>query len=227
MIKPVLFSPEEQSIINDKRESEGFCKESWSDKDLAGIKKKIKQHYLVEQNNCCYFCRREHTGKHGNEWTTEHLLSRSDYPEFMFEPFNLCVICWKCNQSKQDKKIIKGDFGKYPDSSELFQIVHPHFDIYERYFPYYEPEVLYFPWGDKGAFTYLLYNLGRFSRDNKFEEFSKYDGRIGIKANQYAATLNTPGVSEEDICAELKEIKEDLLGVLLKNHICESINSTG
>jgi 5-methylcytosine-specific restriction endonuclease McrA len=135
----------------------------WNDDSLEELKKEIKDHYLVEQQNTCSYCAQTIRVKHGATWDTEHVVARKTHPQFMFEPKNLCVACKDCNGIKGDKNVLQNPKRKtYPKSSGDFLITHPHFDEYGEHI-YIVGNKVYVPVTEKGKFTIELCGLLRFA----------------------------------------------------------------
>tara|TARA_R110002051_G_scaffold99924_3_gene170346 strand:- start:575 stop:1243 length:669 start_codon:yes stop_codon:yes gene_type:complete len=108
---------------------------SWSASRYTQLKKQIKFHYSVVQDDICPYCREEiRYGGYGEP--IEHIYPKSDEPSWMFEPRNLCLSCYGCNSKKHNKTTTINGYVKsqnYPNESELFRIVHPHLDKYSKH----------------------------------------------------------------------------------------------
>lgn len=110
---------------------------SWSASTYSSLKKAIKFHYSVVQDDVCPYCREEiRYGGYGEP--IEHIYPKSDEPNWMFEPQNLCLSCYGCNSKKHDKittidDFVKDNKKKYPNRSANFRIIHPHFDTYSAH----------------------------------------------------------------------------------------------
>lgn len=108
---------------------------SWSASRYSSLKKAIKFHYSVVQDDVCPYCREEiRYGGYGEP--IEHIYPKSDEPSWMFEPQNLCLSCYGCNSKKHDKITTIDGFikeMKYPNRSADFRIIHPHFDKYSAH----------------------------------------------------------------------------------------------
>lgn len=104
----------------------------WSDNRLTPIRLRIKHHYLGEQKHHCCYCQQQIYVTHGRAWDLEHVLTRTQHPEFVFEPKNLIVACIDCNGAKGEKSVLAPGVATppYPNSSAAFLIIHPHFDNY-------------------------------------------------------------------------------------------------
>ena len=87
------------------------------------------------------YCKRDVSLQSASNSHVEHILPKSRYFKFIFEPKNLCVICADCNEIKREQEAL--DFNDellkskeitlYPRSSKAFLIVHPHFDNYDEH----------------------------------------------------------------------------------------------
>ncbi|WP_175883719.1 HNH endonuclease [Burkholderia sp. BCC0044] len=163
---------------------DGINHEIWNstEKEIQEVRKEIREHYLGEQSYRCAYCRIEKKEKHGMVWDVEHILPKSLYPKFVFEPENLCLACKECNTPKDDCDVLNGEAAKrsaFPNKSGDYRIVHPHYDIYSDHF---EVSVV----GGrrryrilnkgKARFTYMVCDLSRF--DYKYAEWENFDNAI-------------------------------------------------
>lgn len=142
----------------------------WNSKegDIADVRGIIRAHYLPAQRYLCAYCRQFFPQGHGMAWTIDHILPKKRYPQFLLEPQNLAMSCWDCNKPKDEHDSYKGKLPKngcYPHDGTHFDIIHPHFDDYEKYIELtkigdsYQYKLL----GDrKGSQTYLVCDLKRF-----------------------------------------------------------------
>ncbi|HEB4940941.1 TPA: hypothetical protein R0J09_001532 [Klebsiella quasipneumoniae] len=137
---------------------------------IVKVRGEIRKHYIPLQKNFCSYCRQEYTTTDGLVWTVEHILSKSKYPRFLFEPLNLAMACRDCNRSKDAKENIANDaveFGDlYPQESSVFNIIHPHFDKYSLHIELRKQgrRYIYNPLDEKGEKTFEVCNLIRFTR---------------------------------------------------------------
>ncbi|MFH4548946.1 HNH endonuclease [Vibrio alginolyticus] len=160
--KPLSFSHSDLTIINNLM-SGSMNNKIWESENLKPIKKIIKNHYLSEQDYVCPYCQQKFNSKHGRYWDIEHIIPRSQTPEFMFEPYNLCMSCVDCNKEKSNKKTTNSVAKvRYPMNGGLFFIIHPHFDDYEENLIPVKPGVLYYPKTAKGRKTIEICGLSRF-----------------------------------------------------------------
>lgn len=91
----------------------------------------------------------------------EHIVPKSVHPEWMYEPFNLCVACPNCNSAKNSLEVLENkEIADLPTESSDYLIIHPHID---RYFDNIEivDGLLYKGLTKKGEYTIKLCNLTR------------------------------------------------------------------
>lgn len=160
----VSFSSCERAAIVSFEQSAAQSASDWADKSFDLIKKVIKDHYLKVQNYTCCFCRQRTVVKHNRGWDTEHIISRSSNPKFMFYPQNLCVTCIDCNVEKSSKNVLVSTkkITKFPARSSAYLIVHPHFDNYDDHIRVVVAGQLYEWITPKGRETLHIYGLDRF-----------------------------------------------------------------
>lgn len=160
----VKFSESEKLTIENFITSSNKSASDWSKEEFASIKKTIKDHYLKEQNFTCCFCKQRIKTKHNRAWDSEHIVSRFSYPDFMFEPKNLCITCIDCNKEKSTKPVLAAPIKtrSYPTRSTAYTIVHPHFDQYDDHIVVLVAGELYRWKTKKGRKTINTYGLDRF-----------------------------------------------------------------
>lgn len=150
--------------------------------NILRTRKHIRSHYLIEQNYRCAYCRIQKKENHGMTWDVEHILPKSRYPEYLFEPFNLAIACKECNGSKDNFDILRNKSRRvknYPTDSDDFSIIHPHYDKHSDHIEVTVIEgkrryrVLN---NDKGKNTYIACNFFRF--DHEFGEWNSFDDAI-------------------------------------------------
>lgn len=137
---------------------------------MTSIRKKIRAHFLSDQNYQCCYCKMTKQEDHGLVWDVEHILPKILYPQFTFEPLNLAVACKECNRSKWNKDVVikPSNLGnEYLSTSTGVTIVHPHFDKYEEHIQvirYGENRIFHTAVNDsiKGNNTFHACNLMRF-----------------------------------------------------------------
>jgi len=135
----------------------------WDLKENDFIREEIKRYYVSAQGSLCCYCGKPYPADSLRYWDGEHILPKSLYPEFLFEPVNLAVACPICNSWKSHKDILVGKRGKkYPKNSAKFSIVHPHFDELWEHVSLYLG-FIYSPKTPKGAKTIDMCYLGRFA----------------------------------------------------------------
>lgn len=135
----------------------------WMNPCLDEFKKRFRDDMLLKQNYMCAYCRLK---LHPNEATPEieHIVDKGGHPDWMYEPFNLCLSCKICNTKKNRKNVLKDvAVAALPTDSEAYLLIHPHLDKYSDYIEFVG-DVLYKPKGDgdsKGANTIKFCELNR------------------------------------------------------------------
>jgi hypothetical protein len=109
-------------------------------------------------------------------------LPKSLYPKFLFEPKNLAVACKECNGSKDNIEILCKHHDadcEFPEGSDKYNIVHPHFDVYSHHFQIsvVAGRRIYRVLGtEKARATYIACNFFRF--DYQYAEWNSFDAAI-------------------------------------------------
>lgn len=109
----------------------------WEDEDQV-IKDFKNSIYRILQNNifCCY-CRKRLARK--KEDQIDHIIFKSDYPNFTFQPKNLVLACKRCNNKKLAKDVLNAQYREevknrpwdnYPMETNYYNIIHPYIDNY-------------------------------------------------------------------------------------------------
>jgi uncharacterized protein (TIGR02646 family) len=99
------------------------------------FKKEIKDYYYFAQGRRCCYCSIE-LQNHKATYDVEHILSKDEYPEYMFDSKNMAVACKVCNSHKSNKKITScaDKLVSLSDDSNDYLIVHPHLDEWSEHF---------------------------------------------------------------------------------------------
>ncbi len=155
---PVDLAAYADTITNNPH-SEG---ENWSLGCYGGLKNHVKRHYADLQEDICVYCRIDvNYGGYGEP--IEHIVPKSDKPEWMFEPRNLALSCYPCNTKKKADNTLSATglaSVNYPISSDDFTIYHPHFDTWTAHIDVYY-EFFLKPKTDKGRETFEVCQLYR------------------------------------------------------------------
>jgi 5-methylcytosine-specific restriction endonuclease McrA len=152
-------------ITEVKREPE-YSHTRWADDDLLEIRREIRDFYRREQRLTCAYCREVISVRAAACAPIEHIVSKSQYLQFMFEPKNLCVVCGDCNEFKgsresmADSALVREYKRVYPSDSNKYRGFHPHLDDYEDHI--IKAKFLYFNRSPKGSYTIYVCNLNRF-----------------------------------------------------------------
>ncbi|MDO7193167.1 hypothetical protein Q5M49_05635 [Acinetobacter nosocomialis] len=200
----VIFSEICQNYISSY---DGLSYQIWNTTQgvMIKIRKEIRDHYKVEQNYKCCYCRQQNLQDHGGVWDCEHILPKAIYPKFLFEPLNLVLSCKECNIAKEKYKndLIKIVIDDYSTNSTDYRIIHPHFDIYEDHIEVLVLEGLNLfkikENSEKGKFTYICCNLARF--DKKIVGYDEIGDHVSLTINTYLEQ----GLTSEEILKGLCE----------------------
>lgn len=139
LINSIVYSDKQNKLIKSILEKHKSIDPIWELEEIEDLKKELRKFYRNEQKVLCAYCKYPVSVIYPTNCHIEHIAPKSIHPEYIFEPKNLCVICADCNQIKRDQETInqipdtikKKYKSKYPDKSEDFYIVHPHFDKYD------------------------------------------------------------------------------------------------
>lgn len=135
-------------------------KEDWDNKCLDSFKEHIRTYYRKLQHCKCAYCRMD-ISMATSYFTIEHIVPKSMYPEWMYNPKNICLSCAVCNSSKNDKNVLRGgNYVTLPTETSEYIIVHPHKDRYSEHIEIIDG-LLYKGLTGKGARTIEICNLTR------------------------------------------------------------------
>ena len=157
------YLADEQSIINEWKSSNKIDPSDWSLDSFKDIKSNLKDFYIKEQRFRCSYCLQKQNTKRHDLWDLEHIIPRSEMPEFMFEPENLCVVCKDCNSNKREyNPLLNKKVKNLPKGSKRYKLVHSHFDEYSEHIKCVMPGKFYIPRNEKGEESIYVYKLNRF-----------------------------------------------------------------
>ncbi len=126
---PYTITNDERVIINANFTSHN----DWDKKDVFdGIKSNIKDFLRTQQDNECCYCKRE-LGFDIKQVDIEHIIPKSLYCDFIFEPLNLALSCPACNTKKSHNDILSKKVTRYPKHSKNMLIIHAHYDNYNEH----------------------------------------------------------------------------------------------
>lgn len=165
----IKFSKAQQRLITEKLNDSFFSHINWGDQSLLGLRRAIRLFYRKMQKGVCSYCKNDISLVSVANCHVEHIVPKSKYKCFIFEPKNLCVICADCSEIKRNQEVgeetidtIKGGHKRklYPRSSSAFKIVHPHFDNFNDHILIL-PGGYYVDKSKKGHFTIGVCMLNR------------------------------------------------------------------
>lgn len=165
-LNPIIFSEGSLQFINsyDGKDYDMWGREC---EEMKKIRSELREHYRPEQNNLCSYCRLENPQSHGLSWDVEHIAPKKYFPQYLFEPRNLSLSCKDCNNYKNKKPVVDNGLIKndapYPESGDIFNIIHPHYDAYECHIQTtkMDNKYIYKPLSKKGWATYEQCKLSR------------------------------------------------------------------
>lgn len=177
MIRSYKLSDEELSQLDDLRLTYSGG-DLWALDDTALVRKRIKNHYIKEQDHTCCYCSRKILTSNHRLWDLDHIVPRITHPNFCFEPKNIAASCPDCNTIKsQSETLVNIRRKKFPDKSLDYKIIHPHFDKYTDHIA--KLHLIYIAKTAKGQKTIEMCGLLRFTvnfvkwdvdpTDNRFE----------------------------------------------------------
>ncbi|WP_080958390.1 HNH endonuclease [Pseudomonas putida] len=177
-MKPIVFTGADSIFVN---AYDGVTHGIWNETKgpIVPLRASIRKHYLEQQGYMCAYCRMLKRENHGLSWDVEHIIAKSEYPRFLFEPENLALACKECNLSKHDKSVLTHPLNKkatYPRSNDSFSIIHPHYDTYSDHIEvaFIAGKVFHRPKNKhKGKETFIMCDLIRFSYEyGEWKDFS-------------------------------------------------------
>lgn len=150
----------------------------WNKHCLVAYKQRVRDFYLKKQHRYCAYCRTKIKTSQAQA-EIEHIVSKSNKPAWMYNPFNLCVSCKSCNTKKNNKKILARNYGEeLPKQSTDYKIVHPHLDRYSQHINILD-RIFYVGISDKGKNTINTCALDRYElAADRAEEIIRNEGDI-------------------------------------------------
>lgn len=104
-----------------------------------GVKKgsilsQLKVHFAATQQNRCCYCR-TFLQNISHAKPIEHVLPRSDYPQFSMHYFNLALACYTCNEAKkaQNWSSLPSTVRRYYRRTAPSTYFHPRFHDYDEH----------------------------------------------------------------------------------------------
>jgi hypothetical protein len=141
----------------------------WANNRLDPLKRKFKDYYREKLNEQCCYCRKNTVGEFNMVLDIEHVLPKSKFERYMFNPLNLSMSCKRCNMNikKEDISFLTDEdtIHNSPFVSESYQFIHPNLDSYFVNLRYFVEVVdnntliKYDPITVKGIYTYGYFKL--------------------------------------------------------------------
>lgn len=159
---PQVYIKSQEDINEIQRYQKKTVEQRW--KLYTIFKKNIKNHLLHEQKGRCMFCRRV-IDESQSSAELEHLVPKSEYPQFDTLPENLVLTCHNCNNKKGTQNPLANPHSNpsrqtYPTQSGDFLTIYPYIDKYEQHIDVNETGFAV-RLSRKGALTISWYDLNR------------------------------------------------------------------
>lgn len=157
---PYIKTEDDEGLIREASPQVNHS-EDWEKSCLSDFKARVRDYYRKKQNRRCAYCRTiVKTSQASAE--IEHIIPKSERPEWMYEPLNYCMSCKMCNTKKSTNGVLKdGVYKSFPNDSTDYLIVHPHLDKYSQHINIIDG-ILYEGLTDKGKETIRICKLDRY-----------------------------------------------------------------
>ncbi len=144
--------------------------EQWdnaTNQNIVDFKKNLNE--KLEKNRFCPYCRR-HLESFKLMRAVDHIIDKSTYSQFTYQPKNLVLACRRCNGFKLNKNVLcenmqeevkAYEYNQYPFESGEYKIVHPFIDRYDEHIDI-EEDFFFIPKDKKGEETIKLMKLDNF-----------------------------------------------------------------
>ncbi|MCF2906511.1 hypothetical protein L0666_16075 [Octadecabacter sp. CECT 8868] len=190
-MNPVQYSAPNKTLVDafEARQPDEKDPKYWNDDEVNSVRAEIKDHYIAEQGRQCCYCGRKYPTGNKAVWDGEHIIAKNLAPQFMFEPRNLAASCKDCNIAKHEDEVRANPKRKsFPDQSQNYVIVHPHFDNYNDHIRWYGEVVRALT--PKGKALIIMCDLLRFGCTKAGLEVAppnaQVDGMIGTMVDPQA-----------------------------------------
>lgn len=105
----------------------------WEHTLLKPLRRELKHYILSNRSDGykCAYCLKNFYNEHNMNIDVEHILPKSQYPEYTFTLKNLAVACKRCNLliKRNDISFLKDNFNrKKPFNAKYYTITHPVID---------------------------------------------------------------------------------------------------
>lgn len=213
--RPYLKTNEDEDLINQASPGVNHHRD-WEKKCLSPFKERARDHYRIQQNRRCAYCRTIIKSSQSSP-EVEHIVHKSSRSDWMYETFNLCVSCKSCNTKKHTKNVLRNKHViNLPHKSTSYLIVHPHIDQYSSHIEIVD-DILYKGLTTKGRNTIQICGLDRYE----------------LAADRAEEKIKTEGHEYERVILELiSRMRKPLVNVLDKfeeriHEICEEYKMMG
>ena len=114
----ISFNEIESQLITNKLSDSTFKHSDWGGDELQALRSTIRAFYRDEQVGVCAYCNNDVSLITAGNAHIEHIAPKSLYPNFIFEPKNLCIVCSDCNTIKRNQEVLE----EVPDQGEIVNV---------------------------------------------------------------------------------------------------------
>ncbi|SFP03123.1 HNH endonuclease [Prevotella sp. tf2-5] len=183
--RPYTLTGDDIKAINAASPGEND-KDDWEKDDLDDFKERLRDYLWEHQNGRCAYCRLK-LHDHIATPEIEHIVPKSKKPQWMYEPFNLCLSCKRCNTIKGYRKKILEDLAvnatSLPHASDDYRLIHPYIDRYSDNIELLDG-IIYRGKTTKGENTIKICGLDRFQ-----VAAARADALIAKNSNEYVRLM--------------------------------------
>lgn len=210
---PYQKTADDEALI--RQASPGIKRSTDWEKDcLREYKTRVRDYYRIIQKRRCAYCRTVvRTSQAPAE--IEHIIPKSQNPQWMYEPFNQCMSCKSCNTKKSTKNVLSDqNVTVFPLQSADYILVHPHIDRYSQHINIIEG-ILYQGLTVKGSDTIRICGLNRYElaadrAEDKIKEEKSLDEQALLSLVKHIGKplVNVYAKFQErihEICEEFKQ----------------------
>ncbi|MDF3086791.1 HNH endonuclease [Burkholderia sola] len=107
----------------------------WLKQSLAEIRRTAKEDLLTRQKYRCAYCRREIADEIGRV-ELDHVIPKSELPQFTYHRLNLVATCKRCNHRKREHNPLRRKIKNrvnYPLAESAYAWVHPYVHKYSKH----------------------------------------------------------------------------------------------
>jgi uncharacterized protein (TIGR02646 family) len=188
VLNPIVSLTAEEHAQIKQLALDGALDWSTTDGPYAGLvsrfRAEVKEHYYRHQRRRCCYCSVE-LHDHKLSYDAEHILDKSDYTEYMFEPANLAAACKLCNGHKSNKCVSANGhrFTVLSKDKDDYAIVHPHLDEWNHHLKFdVVGRIIPAAGSEKGLETIRICGIASLNAARLADEFAIAEGKAAEAA---------------------------------------------